>query len=97
MDTVTFERVYVASIEQSNAINAVTDKDCKAKDMAGMYADCIIADTAAQRDGLPRVDWHVVNGAITQRWPKGLTRIKTAAWRLLSARRVGLTTPPPTS
>lgn len=82
MNTFTLERIYIASVDQSNAINATKDKRCKAADMAGFYADCIICDAIARRDGIARIDWHAVNYAILERWPKGLVRIKTAAWKL---------------
>lgn len=31
------------------------------------------------------VDWKRANEAIRRRWPKGLQRVKQAAWRLLEA------------
>jgi hypothetical protein len=49
--------------------------------MAEFYADAIIADLLARRDGLPRVDFAAVNAAILRRWTRsGLEWIKRMAW-----------------
>lgn len=68
-----FERIYIASVEQSNAINAAADPECTRDQMAEFYADCLRV-----RDG---VDWAAVNAAILKRWAKGLNYIKTRAWK----------------
>lgn len=86
-ETFTFERIYLASVEQSNAVNASADKGCTSKNMACFYADCIRADFMARRSGQPRVDFKVVNEAILKRWPKGLNRIKEVAWKQLEGGR----------
>ncbi len=79
MNTVTFERIYIASVEQSNAINAASDKETTRDIMASFYRDCIIADQMHAENG--RVDFAAVNKAILARWPKGLKYIKELAWR----------------
>ena len=80
---ITVERIYMPAVDQSNALNAAADKDCRRVGMAGMYADCLRADTIAKREGLPGVDWKAVNAAILKRWPKGLNWIKERAWKML--------------
>lgn len=79
------ERIFIASIEQSNAINAAADKGCNRQLMASCYMDCIIADEQARDRGGKRVDWIAVNNAILVRWPKGLDYIKKLAWKKLNA------------
>lgn len=32
------------------------------------------------------VDWRVANAEIRKRWPKGLGRVKTMAWRIVEKR-----------
>jgi hypothetical protein len=76
------ERIYCSPIDQSNAIIATEDKEVNQKFMADFYADCLIADAIAIRDGLTRVDFGAVNAAILKRWPKGLNRIKEMAWKI---------------
>jgi hypothetical protein len=85
--TMTIERIYIASIDQSNAINATRNKDCTSKNMAGFYADCIVSDAIGVASGTGRIDFRAVNNAILERWPRGLTRIKNAAWRLVEDQR----------
>jgi hypothetical protein len=80
MNEITIERIYIASVEQSNAINAANDNECTRDVMAGFYRDCIIADKIHPENG--RVDFKAVNQAILQRWPKGLNYIKEKAWKL---------------
>lgn len=85
MESMTFERVYVCSVEQSNAINAAADLGVNQKLMAEFYRDCLIADLLAQKfmpSSSSRVDWKAVNAAILRRWPKGLERIKKLAWKM---------------
>lgn len=65
------ERMY-GTWDMTNAINAVADRDCNQKSMAGFYADVI-------RSGA--TDVKALNAAIVARWPKGLERIKTMAWK----------------
>jgi len=76
-----FERIFIASVEQSNAINAAADKGCNRLSMAGFYTDCIIADEQARRRGTARINWLAVNLAIIARWPKGLAYIKKLAYK----------------
>ena len=77
------ERIYVSSIEQSNAVNCTKDKEATRNDMAFVYANCIIADLIGWRDGTERVDFRIVNDAILKRWPDGLLYIKTKAWKFV--------------
>ena len=77
------ERIYIASIEQLNAINLAAEKQCNQQSMAKTYRDCLIADATAKQNGTPGVDWLLVNQAIIKHWPKGLLRIKTKASTLL--------------
>lgn len=77
------ERVYISSVEQSNAINATKEKSVTRDVMAGFYADCIRADALAFHNKDERVNFREVNQAIMQRWPKGLSYIKDKAWKIL--------------
>ncbi len=79
-------RIYSSANDESNCLNAIADSKAKQRDVARMYADCITADTIAYRDKLTRVDFKKINAAITQRWPKGLVRVKEMAWKLLNPR-----------
>ncbi len=72
------ERIYSPVCEMSNAMNAVADKRCTQKDVAGFYADLI---RCANIHGVASIDWKKINEAIVTRWPKGLVRIKTMAWK----------------
>ena len=85
------ERIFIASIEQSNSINASEDTECTRDDMASLYMDCIIADQQAELQGMTRVDWHAVNMAILERWSKsGLLYIKTKAHKKLAGATKGI-------
>ena len=76
------ERIYLPSIEFSNAMNAVTDKSVNQSQLAKVYADCISSDP-----GMKHIDWTALNKAILARWPKGLERVKEKAWKELECRR----------
>lgn len=80
----TIERIYISSIDQSNAISATECKEVTRDDMAQLYAGCIVSDELARRDNRQRVDWVKVNEAITRRWPKGLIYIKKKAWKMIT-------------
>lgn len=80
------ERIWCSEIDEQNAINATEAKDCNQKAMAGFYADCILCDVFAKTNGFRRVNFARVNDAIIRRWPKGLSRIKTLAWKLIEKR-----------
>lgn len=91
------ERIYLPSIDESNAINAATSGECTRDDMANFYEDCLIADNLAwQRnkhaalDGEPleaRVDFKAVNDAVLAHWTmSGLTYIKKKAWKQFAAK-----------
>ena len=69
------ERIYIGSVEQSNAINAAADPECDRDMMASFYADCL----RVRND----VDWRAVNEAVLKRWFHDLIYIKTRAWKLL--------------
>lgn len=84
-----FERIFIASIEQSNAINASEDEECNQQDMSTFYMDCIIADQQSRAKGIEGVDWRAVNEAIIKRWPKGLVRIKEMAHKRLAKAAAG--------
>ena len=84
-----FERIFIASIEQSNAINAASDKECNRDFMASCYMDCIIADQQAKRQGKIGVDWVAINNAIMARWPKGLNYVKVLAHKKLAGASKG--------
>lgn len=74
----TIERIYHPSVDFSNAMNAVADKECTQNVMAGFYADCL---RCAAIHGMKSIDWQALNEAITKRWPKGLNRVKEMAWK----------------
>lgn len=80
---ITFERVYIPSIELQNAINAAKDKSCTREIMARFYADCIRCSTI---HGLGSIDWKTLNAAIVNRWPRGLEYIKSLARKIGDAR-----------
>ena len=61
-----------------NAMNAVADEETTRDLMAEFYADCI---RAGAEHGTDKIDWKALNEAIIKRWPKGLSYIKTQAWR----------------
>lgn len=94
----TLERIYLPSIDQSNAINAARSPDIKRNDMANFYEDCLIADNLAwqrnkarMEDGESatevRVDFKAVNDAVLDRWSMaGLTYIKKRAWKQFEAK-----------
>lgn len=100
MSDFTIERIYLPSIDESNAINAALDSsNCGVTrdDMVGFYEECIIADNLAwqrnkraEEDGErleKRVDFKAVNDAILARWsPSGLTYIKEKAWKAFAAK-----------
>jgi len=91
------ERIYLPSIDESNAINAAKADEITRDDMANFYEDCLIADNLAwqrnkraEEDGEAlekRVDFKAVNNAILARWTKsGLVYIKTKAWKQFDAK-----------
>jgi hypothetical protein len=47
------------------------------RDVALTYA------LALRDEAIVPVDWARANAAIVKRWPKGLARVKEAAWRML--------------
>jgi hypothetical protein len=61
------------------------DSHFKQKDVALTYAMAI-----RDQDLVP-VDWARANAAITKRWPKGLVRVKEAAWKILRTPRAKAT------
>ncbi len=78
-----WQRMYVPTIEQRNAITAAADPAVKRPDMAEFYRNVIYADHLARRRGEPGVDFGAVNAAILERWsPSGLNWIKSRAWKL---------------
>ncbi len=83
MSQFTLERIYVSAIEQSNCLKAIADKEATQKVIAGFYADCIRADGFARLNNREKPDFGVINRAITQRWAKGLNRVKEMAWKLV--------------
>lgn len=91
------ERIYLPSIDESNAINAAAEKDITRKDMVGFYEDCLIADNlawqrnkAAKENGEPlerSVNFKAVNDAILAKWStSGLKYIKEKAWKAFAAK-----------
>lgn len=73
------ERVYIPSIDFTNAMNAVADPECTRDTMASFYEDLLRCSFA---NGTDCIDWKTVNKAILERWPRGLNYIKTKAWKL---------------
>lgn len=53
------------------------DKRMKQADVASTYG------LAIRDEGTVPVDWARVNAAIRNRWPRGLVRVKTLAWKKL--------------
>lgn len=49
--------------------------------VAKTYAAIILSKHAGMCDP----DWPRINAAIKRRWPKGLIRVKTAAWKIVEA------------
>lgn len=49
----------------------------KQADVASTYA------LALRDEATVPVDWKAANAAILKRWPKGLQRVKTLAWKIL--------------
>ena len=84
------DRIYIASVEQSNAINAAADKECNWHSMASFYMDCMLADEQAKLDKTQRVDWVAVNSAILARWPRGLEYVKKLAHKKLANMAKGI-------
>ena len=70
-------RVFTGRNEESNLVNGTKDYDCKQKDMAKLYAVCLMAFHLDLK-----IDFKSVNDAIQARWPKGLNRIKTQAHKI---------------
>ncbi len=58
----------------------------KQKDVALTYAMAIRDENSVS------VDWHRVNAAIRNRWPKGLDRVKQMAWAKLRSPQATPTT-----
>jgi hypothetical protein len=73
------ERIYESKNEQRNLLNGVKDRQCNQAIMAELYADCLACAAG--------IDWVKVNAAIMKRWPRGLVRIKTQAWKILQQRQ----------
>ena len=73
-------RLYFPSNDLRNCLNAIADKLFRQADVAGFYADCIVCDSAGGG-----IDWTTINKAIVTRWPKGLLRVKTMAWKKAKA------------
>jgi hypothetical protein len=85
-----WERIYSVPVETSNCLNAVADRKATQAVVASCYADCILADAAARRNGsAERVDSKAINQAILARWPKGLERVKKLAWKEAERRARG--------
>ena len=70
-------RLYFSSNLQRNFLSAIADKLSRQEDVASFYADCIICDSAEGG-----IDWATINKAVVTRWPKGLLRVKTMAWKM---------------
>ncbi len=71
------ERVYIASVEQSNCLNAVADPKATRDDVAGFYADIIRCRQRGQT-----TDVAEINRAIITRWSMAaLLYVKKLAWK----------------
>lgn len=68
---------------EKNCLLAIED-GCVQAEVASFYADALRAHFAKEN-----VDFRKLNAAIISRWPKGLKRVKTMAWRELERRRSG--------
>ena len=79
---ITIERIYSPEIETGNLLSAVASKESTQNDVARFYADCLRCYAIHGRDSM---DWKLINRPILERWPKGLERVKTLAWKLLEA------------
>lgn len=66
-----FELLELADVE--SVIENEIAQGCTQKDIASTYGLALRSSW--------RTDWARVNAAITARWPKGLDRIKAAAWK----------------
>lgn len=70
-------------IELADCTNVIV-RECeiaemKQADIAMTYAMAIVSSWPT--------DWAVVNAAITKRWPKGLERVKKAAWKIIETKK----------
>lgn len=82
MEQITIERIWHPSVEKSNCLNAIAEKDATQAVVAGFYADCIICNMIH----MGQLSFLEINLAITKRWPKGLERVKNMAWRIVEKR-----------
>lgn len=70
-------------IELADCTNVIV-RECsmpelRQSDIAQTYAMAIVSSWPT--------DWAKVNDAITKRWPKGLERVKKAAWKIVDDKR----------
>lgn len=56
---------------------------CTQKQIALSYAFAIVTDG----NKIEPVDWKAINAAITERWPKGLERVKKMAWKRIAEKQ----------
>lgn len=64
----------------------VIEQECADK----YFTQASVAQTyamAIRDEDLVPVDWHRVNAAIRNRWPRGLDRVKKMAWKILRTPR----------
>jgi hypothetical protein len=69
---VSFQLVNAASVVESEIAAGLQQKD-----IALTYALAMRSE-----DGGEKQDWPRMNNAILARWPKGLERVKTMAWKI---------------
>lgn len=68
---------------ESVLLQEIGAKEATQKGLAMTYAMAILSSENKNK----LIDWNKVNTAITARWPKGLYRVKTMAWKLIEEKR----------
>lgn len=60
-------------------LSMIPEKECTQSLVADYYAMALVSSWPT--------DWRVVNEAILARWPKGLTRVKEKAWKIVEQKK----------
>jgi hypothetical protein len=68
---------------EAEFLTALSIRKMSQEDAAHAYA-CLIANDFSL------VNWPRVNDAIRERWPKGLVRVKTKAWKIIEGIQGGV-------
>lgn len=65
----------------------VVERECETSEVTQDSVALTYALAMRGEDNGRPVDWRRINSAIAKRWPKGLPRVKTKAWKLREAQK----------